>query len=305
MASGTAATVALTGANGAVGTALLARVAAGRGALAAVAIARRPEALEGLPSSPRIRTCVARYDQPERLAAALSGVDCAVHLAGILIENRTSRYRTANVEATRALVEAARAAAVRHVVFVSSLGADPRSRNGYFRSKGTAERLLADSGIDATILRTPLLLGPGTAGGRALRRTASRSVVRVLGGGTHRLRPLDVDDLCDAVLRCCAQPGDGVRTHELVGPEALSYRELLERTADRLGHGIAVRATPIRLAKLAAGLAGLVRTGGMTPAVIDVITSDETVDRNADGDLGVRLTPLSDTLAKLCGTPPP
>jgi hypothetical protein len=51
-------------------------------------------------------------------------------------------------------------------------------------------------------------------------------------------------------------------------------------------------------------LAGLVRTGGLTPAVIDVITSDEAVDRNADGELGVSLTPLSATLAKLCQTTP-
>ena len=42
----------------------------------------------------------------------------------------------------------------------------------------------------------------------------------------------------------------------------------------------------------------------MTPTVIDVITSDEEVAQNADADLGIRLTPLSDTLAKL-GDPAP
>ena len=50
-----------------------------------------------------------------------------------------------------------------------------------------------------------------------------------------------------------------------------------------------------------AGLAGLVRAGGLTPDVIDVITSDEAnhcVDR-APADT---LTPLSDTLARLCET---
>jgi NADH dehydrogenase len=264
---------------------------------------RREAALEGLPRSPRIASRVVTYEQPERLVETLTGADCVVHLAGILFESRTSDYRTGNVESTRALVEAAQAAAARHIVFVSSLGANPRSSNGYFRSKGEAERLLADSGLDVTIIRTPLLLGPDTAGGRALRRTAAQRAVRVLGGGAHRLRPLDVEDLCDAVLNRCARPDAGVRTHDLVGPENLSYRELLERTADRLGHEIRVGSTPIRLAKLGAGLGGIVRAGGMTPAVIDVITSDEAVDRNADGDLGVRLTPLSDTLAKLCGTP--
>ena len=290
--------LAITGANSAVGKALLARIA-GQETFRAVALVRRKGALEDLPRSPRITPCVVTYEQPERLVETLAGADCAVHLAGILFESRTSSYRTGNVENTRALVAAAQAAGVRHIVLVSSLGANPRSSNGYYRSKGEAERLVIGSGLKATIIRTPLLLGPGTAGGRALLRTASGASARVLGGGSHRLRPLDVEDLCRAVLGYCRAPGAGVRIRALVGPTILTQRELLQRTARLLGHDLAVRSTPVWLARLAAGLAGLVRTGGLTPEVIDVITADEAnhcIDRAPAG----ALTPLSDTLARLC-----
>ena len=303
MASGT---LAITGANSAVGRALLGQVVernadhAGREALRAVAMVRREAALDGLPHSPHVAPCVVTYDQPERLIETLTGADCVVHLAGILFESRTSSYRSGNVESTRALVAAARAAAVRHVVFVSSLGADPRSSNGYFRSKGEAERLVGESGIDATIIRTPLLLGPGTAGGRSLLRTASGTSARVLGGGAHRLRPLDVDDLCRAILGCCRKPAAGVRACDLVGPTMLTQRELLRQTARRLGQEITIRSTPVWLARLGARVVGMIRAGGMTPAVIDVITSEEVVERNADGDLGITLTPLDATLTRLC-----
>ena len=37
----------------------------------------------------------------------------------------------------------------------------------------------------------------------------------------------------------------------------------------------------------------------MTPDVIDVITSSEDVPHNADGDLGIMLTPVANTLHKL------
>ena len=295
--------IAVVGANSAVGSALLAQVAAG-GALDAVAAVRRPEVVGGLPQSPRISPRVVDYRRSDDLADAFAGAGAVVHLAGILFESRTSDYRSGNVEVTRAVVEAARGAAVGHVVFVSSLGADPRSRNGYFRSKGEAERLVAESGLDATIIRTPLLLGPGTAGGRALVAAASGPAARVLGGGAHRLRPLDVDDLCRAVLGCCERPAAGVRTCDLVGPETLTHRELIERAAGCLGREARVRSTPVWLARLAARVAGLARKGGLTPAVIDVITSDETVDRNAAAELGVSLTPLPDTLARLCRTVP-
>jgi len=295
--------IAVVGANSAVGTALLAQVADGD-AFDAVATVRRAEVVGALPQSPRITPRVVDYRRSGELADAFAGAGAVVHLAGILFESRTSDYQSGNVEVTRAVVEAARAAGVGHVVFVSSLGADPRSRNGYFRSKGEAERLVAGSGLDATIIRTPLLLGSGTAGGRALFAAAWGPSARVLGGGVHRLRPLDADDLCRAILGCCERPPPGVRTCDLVGPETLTHRELIERAASCLERDVSVRSTPVGLARLAAGLTGLFRKGGLTPAVIDVITSDETVDRNADAELGVSLTPLSDTLARLCRTTP-
>ena len=282
---------------------MLAQVAAGD-ALDAVAAVRRPEVVGGLPQSPRISPRVVDYRRSDDLTDAFVGAGAVVHLAGILFESRTSDYRSGNVDVTRAVVEAARAAGAGRVVFVSSLGADPRSRNGYFRSKGEAEGIVAESGLDATIIRTPLLLGPGTAGGRALVAATSGPAARVLGGGAHRLRPLDVDDLCRAVLGCCERPAAGVRTCDLVGPETLTHRELIERAAGCLGREARVRSTPVWLARLAARVAGLARKGGLTPAVIDVITSDETVDRNAAAELGVSLTPLSDTLARLCRAAP-
>ena len=166
-----------------------------------------------------------RYDDPTSVASLVDGVSCLVHLAGILIESASTSYQSANVDATRSVVAACGRAGVGHVVFVSALGADPGSSNGYYRSKGEAESLVAGSKIPATIIRTPILLGPGTAGARSLVGLASRDAVRVLGGGHHTLFPLDIDDLGTAILRCCRTPPDGVATHELVGPEPVTQRE--------------------------------------------------------------------------------
>ena len=290
--------LAVTGANSAVGRALLTQLAS-QDDVRAVAAVRNRETLASLPRSPRITPAVISYRDPGSLSAALTDVGCVAHLAGILFENKTTDYQSANVDTTRALADAATAAGVTHVVFISSLGADPSAANAYFRSKGEAERVVTDSGMTATIIRTPLLLGPDTAGGRALVRAASQPSVKILGGGAHVLRPLDVDDLCRAILGCCRRPAPGVTVHDLVGPTPLTYRELLKQTATLLGHDLSVRSTPVWLAKLGATIAGMVRTGGMTPTVIEVITSDEAVHDNADGALGVSLTPLADTLAKL------
>ena len=289
--------IALTGANSSVGKTLLSHVAA-QNDIDAVAGVRAQQAVGTLPTSPRITARVIRYDL-DALTPVLEGVSCVVHLAGILIESKTSDYQTANVEATQAVVDACTHAHVNHIVFISVLGADPGSANRYFQSKGDAERVVADSGISSSIIRTPMLLGPATAGARALVDLASQTSVNVLGGGHHSMRPLDVDDLSRAILHCCRTQADGVTTHELVGPEPATYRDLIRKTGRLMGNDVSVGAVPVWTAKLGAAIVGLIRRGGMTPTVIDVITADDTVRKNADIDLGITLTPLSVTLEHL------
>jgi len=294
--------IAITGANGSVGSILL-RHLADQADTYVFACVRSARAAAALPASPSISPRVIDYDDREGLASALRGAECLVHLAGILIENPTSNYQAANVDATLAVVEACRKAGVRHVVLVSVLGADPDSANRYLSSKGRSERIAAESGLSATIIRTPILLGPGTAGARAVVHAASQRTVTLLGGGRHVIRPLAVDDLSRAILRCCGAPRAGAAVYELVGPEPVTYREVIARTAMLMGRDVSVRSMPVWLAKLGAAIAGWRRRGGMTPTVIEVITSNEAVHTNADVELGVTLTPLSSTLTKLLPSP--
>jgi uncharacterized protein YbjT (DUF2867 family) len=295
--------IAITGANSSVGSILLRHLAA-RADVQVVACVRSARAAAGLPASPTIAARAIDYDDREGLAAALSRTGCVVHLAGILFESPTSTYQTANVDATQAVVDACRKAGIARLVLVSVLGADAMSSNPYWSSKGRAERIVAESGLSAAIIRTPILLGPGMAGARAVVHAATQPTITLVGGGRHSIRPLDVDDLSRAILRCCERSGVGAAVYELVGPEPTAYRDVIARTAALMGREVSVRSMPVWLAKAGAAIAGWRRQGGMTPTVIDVITSDEAVDENADVALGVTLTPLSATLEKLLPSKP-
>jgi uncharacterized protein YbjT (DUF2867 family) len=290
--------IAITGANSNVGNILL-RHLAERGDIQVVACVRSARAMANLPYSPSISARAIDYADGDGLAATLGGAGCVVHLAGILIESAVSSYQTANVDATQAVVDACRKAGARRIVLVSVLGADPMSPNRYWRSKGRAERIVFESGLSGAIIRTGILLGPGMAGARALVDAASRPAATLLGGGRHSIRPLDVDDLSRAILRCCEGSGPGVALHELVGPEPAAYRDVVARTAALMNRQVSIWSMPVWLARLGAALNGWRRRGGMTPTVIDVITASEVVHENADAELGVLLTPLTATLEKL------
>ena len=276
--------IAVTGANSSVGRTLLTHVAS-RPELSAVACVRSTRALGELPDVDGVEAHIAQYDDPTALRASFEGCRAVVHLAGILVETRHTRYEAANVGTARIAAEAAAAAGVPHVVLISVLGADASSGNPYFRSKGRAEDAVAAAGVAATHLRTPILLGPGSAGAAALQRAVASGRAALLGGGSYRLRPLDLDDLATATLDVATSEATGVRVHELVGPEEVTYRDLVLRCAARAGAEVRLRSTPIALAKLG--------------AAVVVITTSELVDENAADLLGLRLTPLDATLDKI------
>jgi uncharacterized protein YbjT (DUF2867 family) len=87
----------------------------------------------------------------EGLETALTGVDVVVHCAGY---NRDYRHPERDTEQTRRLLDAARAAGTApHVVYISIVGVD-HVPLGYYRARLAGERLIAESGLPWTTLRT-------------------------------------------------------------------------------------------------------------------------------------------------------
>ncbi len=290
--------VAITGANSSVGKNLLVRLSKEE-EITIVAGVRNEKVIPELPTSPAIKPTVINYDDIKSLEKALDGADIVIHLAGILIETKHSNYANANIAATAAIVDAAKKRDVKSIIFISVVGANPESRNAYFRSKGVAEELVLSSGLGARILRTPILFGPNAAGSQAIIGMISSGQAKLLGGGHYQMRPLDIDDLSEALSILCSTSIQDQVTYELVGPESAPYRDIIEMTAQVMGKTIAFGNVPILLAKFGAAITSILKGGGITPTVIDVITQDEIVKTNADSALGITLTPMKQTLKKM------
>ena len=290
--------VAITGANSSVGKNLLVRLSKEED-ITIVAGVRNEKVIAELPKNPAIKPTIINYDDIKSLEKALDGADIVIHLAGILIETKHSNYANANIAATAAIVDAAKKSDVKSIIFISVVGASPESRNAYFRSKGVAEELVLGSGLGARILRTPILFGPNAAGSQAIIGMISSGQAKLLGGGHYQMRPLDIDDLSEALTILCSTSIQDQVTYELVGPESAPYRDIIEMTAQVMGKTIAFGNVPILLAKFGAAITSILKGGGITPTVIDVITQDEIVKTNADSALGITLTPMKQTLKKM------
>ena len=290
--------VAITGANSAIGQTILGR--SENATPIFVAAVRSERAASQLPPLPDgCRVAYISYDDPQSLDSAFQEADAVVHLAGLLIERPGSSYEKANVETTRAVVEASRRKAVEKLVLISAVGADESSANRYFCTKGQAEALVQASGLAYTTLRVPLLLGRGTEGAAALRRHLGGSRARLIGGGRHLDQPLDVQDVAAAAKRACEPDTARNRTLELVGPVALPHREIILRAARLAGREIKISSIPKGLVSLVLSIRQRIAAAGFSRDALEVITTDTDLDPAAAAtQMGIELTGLDEMIQR-------
>lgn len=156
----------------------------------------------------------------EGIEAAVEGAEVIVHCAG---SSQGDEDKALN------LVRAASRNGLRHLVFISVVGADrvpvtsraDRAMFGYFASKLAAERVVADSGLPWTTLRATqfhdLILT--TAG-----RLARLPVIPVPGG--FRFQPVDAGEVADRLVELALGPATGVAP-DLAGPRIYAMSDLL------------------------------------------------------------------------------
>jgi uncharacterized protein YbjT (DUF2867 family) len=136
----------------------------------------------------------------------------------IQVAGSQAAFRAVDFDAVLAFARAAQAAGVRRFAVVSSLGADPRSRNFYSRVKGEMEAALAGIGFDALLIARPsLLLGDRTALGQPERRgeLIGQAITRRIGGLIPLAwRPIEAAVVARALLRGVMRAEPGVKVLE-------------------------------------------------------------------------------------------
>jgi NADH dehydrogenase len=297
--------IVVTGANGQIGRALLARLAA-RGHRRVRALVRSDRArstIEALDLSPAPEIRVVDYRSPRDMEEALEGARAVVHLVGIIKETPGTRYVEAHEQACHALALAANRAGAARIVYLSILGSSPDSENACLASKGRAETLLLDDRVATTVIRVPMVLGGDDAASASLRRQAQAHRLRLVGGGRSLQQPIDARDVVEAILAACsAVPGRDL-VLEAGGPVCLSHRDLILRAARLYGNSPRIRSIPLGLARFAVGIVERVLPSPpISVAMFDILQHDDRVDTRAFRKaLGIELTPLERTLADHVG----
>ena len=201
-----------------------------------------------------------------------------------------------DLQGNRNLIDAARAAGVRHFIFVSAFGASEEHPAPFIQAKARSEAYLRASGMPYTILApnvfmevwVPMVVGlPASLG----------QPVTLVGEGRRHHALVSIEDVAAYAVAAVDNPAARNRQITIGGPEAVSWRDVIAVFEQVLGHPIPVRT-------VAAGEPVPTVPPGALPLMISFEMFDSPIDMTETAQtFGVPPTSLETFVRRAYGPP--
>jgi UDP-glucose 4-epimerase len=229
---------------------------------------------------------------------AVNGAEVVFHLAAKLHVNNPSlalkdEYFRVNVEGTRCLTEAARAAKVGRLIFFSTINVYGNSQPGQLHDEETPpspDSLYAETKIEgekivraetpAVVLRLAAVYGPRMKGNYPrLVQAIRRRRLALVGDGRNRRTLVHVEDACDAAIAAAQQEAALGQVFNVTDGRIHTLREIISAIAAALEQrppGLHLPARPVRVVAglLEDGLRAVGKKSPVNRATIDKLTED-------------------------------
>jgi uncharacterized protein YbjT (DUF2867 family) len=171
---------------------------------------------------------------PASLRNACQGVEQVLAAAHALVGKGDNNPHTVDDEGNRHLIDAARAAGVKHFIFVSVQGASADAPLEFFRIKYRTEEYLRASGLNFTIIRPSAYIDLwADLIGQPI---VERGKTTIFGRGNNPINFVAVEDVAHFVCIEFDDPHALNRVIEVGGPENLTMNqvaEIFERASGR------------------------------------------------------------------------
>ena len=221
------------------------------------------------------------------LDGACEGVDTVITTANSAARGGEDNPQTVDLEGNRHLVDAAKAAGVNQLIFVSVLTADPNSPVPFIQAKGKTEDTLRESGIPYTILAPNGYMEVMVAGVVGMPAMMGQPVT-IVGGGSRKHSFISASDVAAFILAVIGNPAAINQKLLLGGPEPLSFRDAVAIYERVLGHQI-----PIRSVAPGEPVPGFPEMVTQLLAALDTYDSPVEMTKTAR-TFGIQLTPLEE-----------
>jgi len=247
-------TIAITGATGFIGGALIKRLASsGRQVQALI----RPASIHKKPIDGAVKWIKGDLDDVDSLGRLVHGADVIVHCAGAVRGATQKYFNRINVDGVARLTHVAdKQKQPLSFLLMSSLAAREPQLSAYASSKQQGERVLmeASAKIDWAVFRPPAVYGPGEREMMPVLRWMAKGVAALPGPGKGRFAMLYAEDLAEAVIQWLDRGREQRLTYELHDghPAGYSWQEIIQTIARLRGAPVAPIKVPLALMRLIA-----------------------------------------------------
>jgi NADH dehydrogenase len=191
-----------------------------------------------------VDTALGDLKDPASLDRACTGADVVITTANSASRGGDDNPESVEEHGNRNLIDAARAAGVRHFVFVSALGSDLHSPVPLLRGKAIAEHYLRESGLTYTILMPNLFMEiwcPNIVG----RAAGAGQPVTLIGEGRRKHSMISAADVAAFAVAAAGNQRAYNRVLVLGGPQAVTWHDVIATHERVQGRQIEVRYLPL------------------------------------------------------------
>lgn len=173
------------------------------------------------------------FDNPDELTRSLEGATTLYNTYWIRFDHGDMTFGRA-VENSKTLIKAAKDAGIQKIVHVSITNPSKDSDLPYFSGKAEVEEAIHESGLSYAILRPAVLFGDqGILINNIAWFLRRMPAFAIPGDGKYGVQPIHVDDLAE--LAVAAGQEEGSKTIDAVGPEQLTFEEMVLRIREAVG----------------------------------------------------------------------
>jgi len=173
------------------------------------------------------------------LENALAGADYAIYLVHSMLPSaRLLQGTFSDLDLIMAdnFARAARKNKLKQILYLGGIIPDEEELSRHLASRLEVEHVLGSSGIPVTALRAGIIIGPGGSSFQIVVNLVNRLPFMTLPGWTRtRTQPISIKDVVRAFALAIGNPDFSGQHFDIGGPDIMSYRDMLKRTARFLG----------------------------------------------------------------------
>ncbi|WP_422750049.1 NAD(P)H-binding protein [Mycobacterium sp. WMMD1722] len=198
------------------------------------AMARTPDKLSKKPWRDRAEVVQGDLTDPESLVNAFQDTDVVYYLVHSM--GTSKDFVAEEAQSAHNVVEAAKRAGVRRLVYLSGLHPEGKELSRHLASRTEVGEILIDSEVETLVLQAGIVIGSGSASFEMIRHLTDRLPVMTTPKWVHnKIQPISIDDALYYLAEAATAEVPESRTWDIGSRDILEYGDAMQIYAEEAG----------------------------------------------------------------------